>query len=122
MTIRQIKSGKAAEPDNIPSEALKPDINIVDKQGVSDADVKTRFGKTRTAFLQVKNIWNSKQLSADIKVRIFSTNVNTVLQYGAETWAATITIIKKAQVFSNNCLHKILNICWPDSISSSLLW
>ncbi|VDP78002.1 unnamed protein product [Schistosoma mattheei] len=28
MAIRQIKSGKAAEPDNIPAEALKSDIEV----------------------------------------------------------------------------------------------
>ncbi|VDP39776.1 unnamed protein product [Schistosoma margrebowiei] len=28
MTIRQIKSGKAAKPDNIPAEALKSDIEV----------------------------------------------------------------------------------------------
>ncbi|VDO84442.1 unnamed protein product, partial [Schistosoma margrebowiei] len=76
----------------------------------------------RTAFLQLKNIWNSKQLSTNIKVRIFNTNVKAVLLYGAETWRTTTTTIKKVQVFINSCLRKILNIHWPDTISNSLLW
>ncbi|VDP41088.1 unnamed protein product [Schistosoma mattheei] len=42
--------------------------------------------------------------------------------YGAETWRTTTTIIKKVQVFINNCLREILNIHWPDTISNSLLW
>ncbi|VDP48836.1 unnamed protein product [Schistosoma curassoni] len=37
----------------------------IDGQGGSDADVKARIGKARVAFLQLKNIWNSKQLSAN---------------------------------------------------------
>ncbi|VDP27638.1 unnamed protein product [Schistosoma margrebowiei] len=68
------------------------------------------------------NIWNSKQLSTNIKVRIFNTNVKAVLLYGAETWRTTTTTIKKVQVFINSCLRKILNIHWPDTISNSLLW
>ncbi|VDP74413.1 unnamed protein product [Schistosoma mattheei] len=52
--------------------------SIIDEQGGSDADVKAETGKARIAFLQLKNIWNSKQLSTNIKVRIFNTNVNTV--------------------------------------------
>ncbi|VDP09959.1 unnamed protein product [Schistosoma margrebowiei] len=96
--------------------------SIIDEHGSSDADVKARIGKTRTAFLQLKNIWNSKQLSTNIKVRIFNTNVKAVLLYGAETWRTTTTIIKKVQVFINSCLRKILNIHWPDTISNSLLW
>ncbi|VDP31282.1 unnamed protein product [Schistosoma margrebowiei] len=96
--------------------------SIIDEQGGSDADVKTRIGKARTAFLQLKNIWNSKQLSTNIKVRIFNTNVKAVLLYGAETWRTTTTTIKKIQVFINSCLRKILNIHCPDTISNSLLW
>ena len=84
--------------------------SIVDKQGGSDANVKARIGKARAAFLQLKNIWDSKQLSTNFKVRIFNTNVKTVLLYGAETWRTTTTIIRKVQVFINSCLRKILNI------------
>ncbi|VDP59122.1 unnamed protein product [Schistosoma curassoni] len=79
--------------------------SISDGQGGSDADVK-----------------NSKQLSTNIQVRIFNTNVKAVLLYGAETWGTTTTIIKKVQVFINSFLRKILNIHWPDTISNSLLW
>ncbi|VDP49162.1 unnamed protein product [Schistosoma curassoni] len=46
MTTRQIKSVKAAKQDNIPTEALKADIAVA-------------------AYLQLKNIWNSKQLSVN---------------------------------------------------------
>ncbi|VDP54400.1 unnamed protein product [Schistosoma margrebowiei] len=41
--------------------------SIIDEPGGSDADVKARIGKARVAFLQLKNIWNSKQLSTNIK-------------------------------------------------------
>ncbi|VDO73353.1 unnamed protein product [Schistosoma curassoni] len=96
--------------------------SIIDEQGGSDADVKARIGKERTASLQLKDMWNSKQLSTNIKVRIFDTNVKAVLLYGAETWRTTATIIKRVQVFINSCLCKILNIHWPDTVSNSLLW
>ncbi|VDO59771.1 unnamed protein product [Schistosoma margrebowiei] len=96
--------------------------SIIDEQRSSDADVKARIGKARTAFSQLKNIWNSKQLSTNIKVRIFNTNVKAVLLSGAETWRTTTTTIKKVKVFINGCLRKILNIHWPDTISNSLLW
>ncbi|VDP28578.1 unnamed protein product [Schistosoma curassoni] len=55
-------------------------------------------------------------------VTIFNTNVETVLLYGAETWRTTTTTIKKVQVFINDCLRKILNIYWADTISNTLLW
>ncbi|VDO54321.1 unnamed protein product [Schistosoma margrebowiei] len=84
--------------------------SIIDEQGGSDADVKAKIGKVRTTFLQLKNIWNSKQLSINIKVRIFNMNVKAVLLYRAETWRNSTTTIKKVQLFINSCLRKILNI------------
>ncbi|VDO86199.1 unnamed protein product [Schistosoma margrebowiei] len=35
--------------------------SFIDQQEGSNADVKARIGKTRAAFLQLKNIWNTKQ-------------------------------------------------------------
>ncbi|VDP84962.1 unnamed protein product [Schistosoma mattheei] len=57
--------------------------SIIDEQGGSDAGVKARIGKARAAYVQLRNIWNSKQLSTNTKVRVFNTNVKTVLLYGA---------------------------------------
>ncbi|VDO51533.1 unnamed protein product [Schistosoma margrebowiei] len=56
-------------------------VNIIDEHGGSDADVKARISKARAAYLQLKNIWNSKQLSTNTNIRIFNTNVKTVLLY-----------------------------------------
>ncbi|VDO52637.1 unnamed protein product [Schistosoma margrebowiei] len=41
--------------------------SIIDEQGGSDADLNARIGKARAAFLQLKNMWNSKQLSTIVK-------------------------------------------------------
>ncbi|VDP28530.1 unnamed protein product [Schistosoma curassoni] len=54
------------------------DSSRIDEQEGSDKDLKERIGKVRAAFLQLKNIWNSKQLSTNIKVTIFNTDVKTV--------------------------------------------
>ncbi|VDO90045.1 unnamed protein product [Schistosoma margrebowiei] len=96
--------------------------SIIDEHGGSDADVKVQIGKARAAYLQLKHIWNSKQLSTNIKVTIFNTNVNTVLLDGSETFRSTKAITHKIQVFINSCLCKILQIRCPDTISNTLLW
>ncbi|VDP44797.1 unnamed protein product [Schistosoma margrebowiei] len=84
--------------------------SIIDEHGGSDEDVKEGINKARAVYLQLKNIWKSKQLSTIIHIRIFNTNVKTVLLYGAETWKTTKVIIQKIQVFINGCLRKILRI------------
>ncbi|VDP28927.1 unnamed protein product [Schistosoma margrebowiei] len=67
--------------------------SIIDEHGVSGADVKAQIGKARASYLQLKNIWISKQLSTNTKVRIFNTNVKIALLYGAETWRTTKAIM-----------------------------
>ncbi|VDP74944.1 unnamed protein product [Schistosoma curassoni] len=39
--------------------------SIIDEHGGSDADVKAWIGKARAAYLQLRNIWNSKLLSVN---------------------------------------------------------
>ncbi|VDO66581.1 unnamed protein product [Schistosoma curassoni] len=102
----------------------KSEIEVV-KQEQSDSDVKTRIDKTSTAFLQWKNIWNSKQLSAKQhqtqNLQYERRNSPTVL-YGAETSTSTTTIMQNVQAFINNCLCKILNVQWPNTINNNLVW
>ncbi|VDP57208.1 unnamed protein product [Schistosoma mattheei] len=38
---------------------------MIDENGGSDVNVKVRIGKARAVYLQLKNIWNSKQLSVN---------------------------------------------------------
>ncbi|VDO99631.1 unnamed protein product [Schistosoma margrebowiei] len=58
--------------------------SIIAERVGSGADLTLRIGKVRTAFLQLKNICNSKQLSTNIKLRIFNTNIKIVLLYEVE--------------------------------------
>ncbi|VDP86702.1 unnamed protein product [Schistosoma mattheei] len=51
MAIRQIKSGKAAGPDNIPAEALKSDTEVT----------------TNVLHLLFKKIWEEEQVLTDWK-------------------------------------------------------
>ncbi|BFY98983.1 hypothetical protein BsWGS_02023 [Bradybaena similaris] len=96
--------------------------SIIDQQGGTDADVKTRISKARATFIQLKNIWRSRDLSIETKIRLFNTIVKSVLLYGAEIWRTTKLNIKKIQTFMNNCLRRILHVHWPDTISNDRLW
>ena len=49
--------------------------SVVDQQGGSDADIKARLGKARTAFIQLKNVLSSSSLRLRTKLRIFKSNV-----------------------------------------------
>lgn len=87
--------------------------SVVDRQGGTDGDIKSRIGKARTAFSMLKNIWASKTIRITTKLRILNSNVKSVLLYGAETWRTTKTSLRRIQTFYNTCLRRIFNIRWP---------
>ena len=86
--------------------------------GDSVPDVKRRISKASQAFSMLKNIWKSKKLTRNTKIRIFRSNVVSVLLYGCELWKVTTTIIRMLEVFQNRCLRRILNLFWPNTISN----
>jgi hypothetical protein len=96
--------------------------SIVSKNGGADNDIKSRFGKVRHAFVTLRPLWKNKNISQKTKLRIFETNVKSVLLYGSETWKQTKKNEYDLQVFINKCLRQILQIRWPNKISNSELW
>ena len=70
----------------------------------------------------MKPIWRSTSIHLQTKLRLFNTNIKTVLLYGSETWKFTKELESKLQVFVNTCLRQILRIRWPEKISNEDLW
>nr|KAG5695522.1 hypothetical protein BaRGS_008025 [Batillaria attramentaria] len=91
-------------------------------QGGTDRDVTARIGKARAVMVMLKNVWASKVVSIRTKLRIFNSNVKSVLLYGCETWRTTKTMQQKIQTFLNTCLRRIFSIRWPEKIRNEELW
>ena len=96
--------------------------SVVNKDGGTDEDIKCRINKARHAFNTLRPIWKTTALSIRNKIRIFNSNVKSVLLYGSETWRVTKTNTHRLQTFINRCLRNILSIRWPETISNEQLW
>ena len=84
-------------------------------------DINARICKARQAFAMLKPVSKSNVLSENTKVRIFNTNVKSVLFYGCETWRLTAGLQYKIQVFINKCLRHICKVWWPRKITNKQL-
>ena len=119
---------KSHQPITIEEQSLEDVVEFVylgsniSTDGGADKDVELLINKARHAFRTLRPVWLSSQLSRNTKIRIFNTNVKSVLLYGCETWKTTKSIMDKLQVFINNCLRYILRIWWPNKISNIELW
>jgi len=57
-----------------------------------------------------------------VKIRIFNTNVKSVLLYVCETWRTTNQITRRLQIFVNKCLRRVMNIKETEKITKEELW
>ena len=67
--------------------------------GRTDESVTPRIGKARVAFIMLKKVRTSKEISTETKMRIFNSNVKSVLFYGCETWKTTGKVQRRLQTF-----------------------
>ena len=59
--------------------------SVVDGQGGSEQDIKCRIGKARTAFRMIIPIWKAGNITTHTKIRLFNSNIKTILLYCCET-------------------------------------
>ena len=96
--------------------------SLVNKSGGAEEDAEARIRKARQAFMALFKIWKSRLITRKTKLRLFNSNVKSVLLYGSETWHMTEAIRKKLQTFLNHCLRIILKVFWPAWITNEDLW
>ena len=94
----------------------------ISTNGGADKDVELLINKARHSFRTLRPVWLSSQLSINIKICIFNTNVKSVLLYGCEMWKTTQFLNNKLQVFINSHLRYILKVWSPNKISNKELW
>jgi hypothetical protein len=86
----------------------------VEKDGDITKEVNVRVGKAAAAFKNLSKIWSSRIISSRTKLRLFNSNVISVLTYAAESWRSTKAVERKLDSFENKCLRKIMSIKWNE--------
>nr|KAG5687076.1 hypothetical protein BaRGS_017094 [Batillaria attramentaria] len=96
--------------------------SVVSKDGGTDEDIKSRTNKARHAFRTLRPIWRSTALSLRNKIRIFNSNVKSVLLYGSETWRTTKTGSHRLQPSSTDASATFSTSDTPLVITNQDLW
>lgn len=96
--------------------------SIVSTNEATHKDINSRLGKAQCAFAVLRSIWRSKQLRLKTKIRIYNSNVKSVLLYGSECWRVIQSDMKRLDAFNNRCLRRICGIYWPTVISNKDLF
>ena len=84
--------------------------SVVNVDGEVKEEVNIRIGKASTAFRNLGNIWKSGKISRKRKIRLYKSNVRSLLLYAAETWKTNKGIESRLRGFEGRCLRKILGV------------
>jgi len=73
--------------------------SVVSESGGTGEDVASRIKKANGVFVQLYPVWRNLNISKEVKVRIFNTNVKPLLLYACEIWKTTNQITRRLQMF-----------------------
>ena len=88
---------------------------------VVQEDAVSRIKKANDVFVQLYPVRRNLSISKEVTIRIFNTNVKSVLLYACDTWKTTNQITRRLQIFVNKSLRRIMNIKWTE-ITEEELW
>ena len=92
--------------------------SLISNDNGAKKDIKARLNKARGAFCKLQAIWKSKQYRLKTKIKIYNSNVKSVLLYGSECWRVTKKDMSQIEAFHTKSLRRICNIIWPNHISN----
>ena len=87
----------------------------------SEKDFNIRKAQAWKACNSMSKIWKSK-LAKGIKIRLFTTTVESVLMYGAEAWTMTVKMEKALNGCYTRMLRKALNVPWQSHTTNKELY
>jgi len=87
--------------------------------GYCRSDISGRIGLASSAMSSLNNIWLTKHLSIQKKVRVYQTLVLSILLYASKTSTSFASDMRAIESFHMKCQRKILEIWWRDFVRNS---
>ena len=82
----------------------------------SHADFNVRRSQAWSAFWSMKALWRAKDVTLDLKIRIFKATCLSILLYGSEAWSINKAMTSRLNSFATSCYRYMLNIKRTDRV------
>jgi hypothetical protein len=76
-------------------------------QNLIQEEIKGRLNSGNACYHSVQNIFSSRLLSKNVKIRLYKIIILPVVLYWCETWSLTLREEHKLRVFENKVLRRI---------------
>ena len=93
-------------------------VSWIDCAGEISTEIKLRIGQATAAFNRLKPIWRSNKYSMRLKLRLFNSNVLSILLYASECWKINTQLEKRIIAFENMSLRRMLNTSLQQKITN----
>jgi uncharacterized membrane protein len=70
-------------------------------------EIKSRLNSGNACYYSVQNIFSSRLISKNLKIKIYKTVILPVVLYGCETWSLTLEEEHRLRVFENRVLRRV---------------
>jgi len=70
-------------------------------------EIKSRLRSGNACYNSVQNLWSSRLLSKNVKIKIYRSIILPVVLYGCKGWSLTLREERKLRVFENMVLRRI---------------
>jgi len=125
--LQSVSSGSGPDLLNVVVDGNPVDLmesftylgSIQTSDGYCRSDITRRIGVVSSAMSSLSNIWNTKHLSIQTKVRVYQTLVLSILLYASETWTSLASDMRAIESFHTKCQRRILGIRWHDLVRNS---
>jgi len=88
--------------------------SLINTKGDSTAEIKRRLAIARKTMMNMSDIWKSKGLSKNLKIRFLRATIFSIAAYGSESWAMTKNDRKRVDAFEMWCYRRLLRVSWVD--------
>ena len=86
--------------------------SILNRDGTSTQEIKVRIAQATAALARLHPILKSKNISLQVKVKLYRSLVVSIFLYGCESWTTTAETERRIQAFEMKCLRKLLGISY----------
>ena len=86
--------------------------------GRSDKEIQIRIAMAKTRFESMSKLFTSKQLSINLRLRMLTCYIYSVLLYGCETWTINKNMQNKLEACEMWFLRRIGKISWTQKLTN----
>ena len=85
-------------------------------------DIKQRKILLNTNYSTLQKCFESKHVSEEIKLRLFTTHLESIFLYNSELWTMTKSNEEQIDSYHRRQLRKVIGIRWPNKINNKDLY